>query len=240
MIVRDEITGLTFVRGQLQKEGLPNPNAVKSCLTCLDKLPSRSSVYREILAELESFQQPFHEPLTKRLQERLQQPFHKQLAEQLQEPLQEQTRNEYGIYNNNSNSNNKSTPLEPPLGGVVGFVPDKSFSCPIADPPNPVTPAPEVVQPAFPLTPPASDPYEIRGSDAQPPLFPDAETKRRKRPAGLLNGQKDRFNEFYFGHSDGISRPGKGYPRKEDPGAAQRAWLKVDDGSPAFKEIIHP
>jgi len=53
---------------------------------------------------------------------------------------------------------------------------------------------------------------------------------RRKGPKRVLTqGQQKRFDEFY-----------RGYPRKEDPGTAERAWAKLDDGTEDFLNRVLP
>lgn len=49
-----------------------------------------------------------------------------------------------------------------------------------------------------------------------------------KRKAILTRTQQARFDEFY-----------RQYPRREDPGAAEKAWAKIDDDSDIFVNFIY-
>ena len=96
MIYRDE-AGVTFVHGQLQKEGLVNGNAVKAAVKVLEAMPTNSPVYRHVLDEVKALasqtDKPFHEPLIERLEERLPEPFDEPIEDpraRVQEQEQEQ------------------------------------------------------------------------------------------------------------------------------------------------------
>ena len=105
MIYRDD-ADVTFVHGQLAKEGLVNGNAVKAAIKALDAMPTFSSVYVHVLAEVivlsSQTDKPFHEPLIERLEKRIPEPSDEPISnprarvqEQEQEQEQEQDKEIY-------------------------------------------------------------------------------------------------------------------------------------------------
>ena len=75
-----------------------------------------------------------------------------------------------------------------------------------------------------PYSPPAGRVDETQVPDPDPPP-----PKRRKRKSVLSVEQQERFDRFY-----------QGFPRREDPGRAEKVWAKLDDGSPEFIKLDFP
>lgn len=101
MIYRDE-AGVTFVHGQLLKEGLVNGNAVKAAIKALDAMPTKSAVYARVLGEVKALasqtDKRFHKPLIEQLQERTAEPSQEPIGNpraRVQEQEQEQDKPSY-------------------------------------------------------------------------------------------------------------------------------------------------
>ena len=88
MVVYDPANSLVLVWGQLEKEGLANPNAAKAALKALATMPRHSEIYAEVVAACERLRQPFCKQLTEALRERIPDP-RARVQEQEQEQEQE-------------------------------------------------------------------------------------------------------------------------------------------------------
>lgn len=71
MVIRDEVTTLTMVYGQLEKEVIINGNVAKACEKVLRELPTASPIYVEVIRACESLNKSFLKSLIKSLRERL-------------------------------------------------------------------------------------------------------------------------------------------------------------------------
>lgn len=85
MVIRDPETHLVAVYGQLEKEKIVNPNAMKSCITALNELPTQSNVFAEplraCLAINPTLKDPFLEPLIELIGKRLPEPLREQQSQ---------------------------------------------------------------------------------------------------------------------------------------------------------------
>lgn len=116
MIYRDD-ADVTFVQGQLFKEGLVNGNAVKAALKVLDELPTTSEVYTHVLDEVKLLSNQtdkrFHKPLIEEFLERLGEPFHEPLGNP-RAHVQEQEQEQEQEYKEKVNKKESPEPTDPP------------------------------------------------------------------------------------------------------------------------------
>lgn len=67
LIAFDPRTELVTVKGQLEKEGIFNPNTAKSCITSLESLPLNSQIFQYVLTVVQRLRKPYTEGLEERL-----------------------------------------------------------------------------------------------------------------------------------------------------------------------------